>query len=76
MQAGEVQNGVTRLKEENHPRIKEDTANRLKIQEILSTRIDVFDDMSHSSSSLENIFTGKVVDDKTVKVDNAVSIGT
>lgn len=56
MQACEVQNGVTRLKEENHPRIKEDTANRLKILEIFSTCIDVFDDTSHSSSSLVNIF--------------------
>ena len=42
----------------------------------MSTCIDVFDDTSHSSTSLVIIFTGKVVDDKTVKVDNAVSIGT
>ena len=66
----------SRHKEERATRMKADSADRLKIREALSTCIDVFDSETHRHDSLINIFSGQIVDDKSVNADESVKIGT
>ena len=76
LQDGEVQTIVTCHKEERHTRISGDAVDRQKIRDAISTCIDIFDGEKHPTASLVNIFSGQVVDDKTVNVDDAIKVGT
>ena len=67
---------VTTHKEECQSRIKEDAADRAKIQERLSTCIDILDTSQHPKTGLVNVYSGRIIDDPTVNVHEAVKIGT
>jgi len=69
---------VTTHKEERQSRIKEDAADRAKIQERLSTSIDILDTSKHPETGLVNVYSGRVIDDPAVNlnVHEAVKIGT
>ena len=72
----EHQKVVTWHKEERPKRITADSADRLKIREALSSCIDVFDSDMHPPGSLVNIFSGQVVEDKDINVDESLIIGS
>ena len=76
MQNGKTQTVVTCHKEEQHTRVKADSDDRMKIREALSTCIDVFDSEKHPTANLVNIYSGQVVDDDKVNVDDSINIGT
>ena len=48
----------------------------MKICEALSTCIDIFDHDKHPKTCLVNIFSGQVVDDKGLNVDDSIKVGT
>ena len=75
MQNSEVQKVVTCHKE-RYTHIQEDAADRQKIRDTLSICIDVFDGDKHPATSLVNIFTCHIADNKAVNVDMSVKIGT
>ena len=66
---------VNTHKEVRHTCIKEDAADRAKIRETLSTCIDILDTSKHPDTGLINVFSGRVIDDPTVNVHEAVEIG-
>ncbi|KAL8582263.1 hypothetical protein ACOMHN_037020 [Nucella lapillus] len=67
---------VTTYKEERQSRIKDDASDRAKIQERLSTCIDILDTSKHPETGLVNVYSGRIIDDPTVNVHEAVKIGT
>ena len=67
---------VTWHKEERPKRVTADSADRLKIREALASCIDVFDSDMHPPGSLVNIFSGQVVEDKDINVDESLIIGS
>ena len=73
MQNGKTQRVVTCHKEEQHTRVKADSDDRMKIREALSTCIGVFDSENHPTANLVNIYSGQVVDDDKVNVDDSCS---
>ena len=63
-------------REERHALIKEDAADRAMIRETLLTCIDILDTSKHPETGLINVFfSGRVIDDSTVNVHEAVEIG-
>ncbi|KAL8560458.1 hypothetical protein ACOMHN_054361 [Nucella lapillus] len=67
---------VTTHKEERQSRINDDASDRAKIQERLSTCIDILDTSKHPKTGLVNVYSGRIIDDPTVNVHEAVKIGT
>ena len=72
---GDVPTVVNVRKEERHTRIKEDAADRVRIRETLSTCIDILDTRKHPETGLINVFSGRIIDDPTVIVYEAVDVG-
>ena len=54
----------------------EGNTDRLKIREAVSTCIDVFDTDKHSNTGLVDLYSGKVVQDPNLNVDQALDVGT
>ncbi|KAL8585757.1 hypothetical protein ACOMHN_040539 [Nucella lapillus] len=67
---------VTTHKEERQSRIKDDASDKAKILERLSTCIDILDTSKHPETGLVNVYSGRIIDDHTVNVHEAVKIGT
>ena len=76
MKDGAEQHIVTSHKEERHTRIKSDASDRMKIREVVSTCIDVFESDEHPDIGLVDIFSGRVIDDAALNVHNSLQIGT
>ena len=55
---GALETVVCTHKEERHKRIKEDSADRAKLRETLSTCIDIMDTSKYPESGLINVFSG------------------
>ena len=75
MKSHESNQNVTYHKEERHPRMMADNADRLKIREVIARCIDVFDVDEHPATGLVNLYTGRIVLDSDLNVHLALDLG-
>ena len=67
---------VTYHKVERYPRMVSDNSDRKKIREAIATCIDVFDIDLYPTTSLVDLYSGRILQDADLKVHLALDLGT